>query len=136
MPAIDATKRIGRLARRVYHMLGLSGYARLDLRLAPDGQIFVIEANATPDVAEDEVLAALRAHAYNLQAAADSLGISRPSLYKLMKKSSRIRTARDLGIEEIQGCRKRFAADLDAMAEHLEVSRRALRRRMTELGFD
>jgi D-alanine-D-alanine ligase len=46
--------RIARIARRVYRMLGLSGYARLDLRLSPDGRIFVIEANATPDIADDE----------------------------------------------------------------------------------
>jgi D-alanine-D-alanine ligase len=47
-------KRIARLARRVYRELGLSGYARLDLRLTEAGRIFVIEANATPDIADDE----------------------------------------------------------------------------------
>jgi D-alanine-D-alanine ligase len=46
--------RIARLARRVYRALELSGFARLDLRLTPDREIFVIEANATPDVAADE----------------------------------------------------------------------------------
>ena len=51
-PTIEA--RIARIARRVYRMLGLSGYARLDLRLGPDGRVFVIEANATPDIADDE----------------------------------------------------------------------------------
>jgi D-alanine-D-alanine ligase len=51
-PSIQA--RIGRIARRVYRMLGLSGYARLDLRLTPDDRVFVIEANATPDIADDE----------------------------------------------------------------------------------
>jgi len=51
-PASEA--RIARIARRVYRMLGLSGYARLDLRLSPEGRIFVIEANATPDIADDE----------------------------------------------------------------------------------
>jgi D-alanine-D-alanine ligase len=51
-PAIEA--RIARIARRVYRMLGLSGYARLDLRLSPEGRVFVIEANATPDIADDE----------------------------------------------------------------------------------
>ncbi len=35
-------------------MLGLSGYARLDLRLSPEGRVFVIEANAAPDIADDE----------------------------------------------------------------------------------
>jgi D-alanine-D-alanine ligase len=46
--------RIQRIARRVYRELGLSGYARLDLRLAPDDTVYVIEANATPDIAADE----------------------------------------------------------------------------------
>jgi D-alanine-D-alanine ligase len=50
-------KRIDRIARRIYRALSLSGYARMDLRLAPDGRIFVLEANATPDVQKDEDLA-------------------------------------------------------------------------------
>ena len=33
---------------------GLSGYARLDLRLTDEGHLYVIEANATPDIADDE----------------------------------------------------------------------------------
>ena len=45
---------LARIARRIYRVLGLSGYARLDLRLTPESEIFVIEANATPDVAADE----------------------------------------------------------------------------------
>jgi D-alanine-D-alanine ligase len=53
MPAATAA-RIARLCKRVYRVLGLSGYARLDLRLAPDGQVHVIEVNSTPDVAEGE----------------------------------------------------------------------------------
>jgi D-alanine-D-alanine ligase len=49
--------RVAALGKRVYRALGLSGYARLDLRLAPDGRVFVIEVNSTPDVAVDEDLA-------------------------------------------------------------------------------
>jgi D-alanine-D-alanine ligase len=47
-------RRIQRLARRTYRSLGLSGYARLDLRLTPEGKVFVIEVNATPDVKREE----------------------------------------------------------------------------------
>jgi len=50
----DVERRIHRLARRVYRELGLSGYARLDLRMTEEGHLYVIEANATPDVADDE----------------------------------------------------------------------------------
>jgi len=53
MPPATAA-RIARLCKRVYRVLGLSGYARLDLRLAADGQVYVIEVNSTPDVAEGE----------------------------------------------------------------------------------
>jgi D-alanine-D-alanine ligase len=50
----EEERRIQRIARRVYRELGLSGYARLDLRMTSSGQIYVIEANATPDIADDE----------------------------------------------------------------------------------
>ena len=42
------------LAKRVYRALDLSGYARVDLRMRPDGQIFVIEANPNPQLAQGE----------------------------------------------------------------------------------
>ena len=50
-------RRIHRIARRVYRELGLSGYARIDLRMTEEGHLYVIEANATPDIASDEDLA-------------------------------------------------------------------------------
>ncbi len=50
----EAQREIARVCRGVYSALGLSGYARVDLRLTPDGRVFVIEANANPDLARDE----------------------------------------------------------------------------------
>jgi D-alanine-D-alanine ligase len=47
-------QRIARLARRIYRALCLSGYARIDLRLKPDGGLFVLEANANPNLAQTE----------------------------------------------------------------------------------
>ncbi len=41
---------IQRLCKRVYRVLNMSGYGRIDLRLRPDGQVFVIEANANPNL--------------------------------------------------------------------------------------
>jgi D-alanine-D-alanine ligase len=60
-PALDLPEglapRIGQLARRIYRALCLSGYARIDLRLKPDGSVFVLEANANPNLALTEDLA-------------------------------------------------------------------------------
>ena len=52
--AMIARERLIDTAKRVYRSLELSGYARLDLRLTPENEIYVIEANATPDIADDE----------------------------------------------------------------------------------
>jgi D-alanine-D-alanine ligase len=54
---------IPRLCRRVWSALGLSGYARVDLRLAPDGQVYVLEANPNPNLQADEDFAAAAAAA-------------------------------------------------------------------------
>jgi D-alanine-D-alanine ligase len=47
-------ERIARIAKRVYRCLGLSGYARIDLRLTAADGISIIEASAVPDLAADE----------------------------------------------------------------------------------
>jgi D-alanine-D-alanine ligase len=41
-------ERIWETCRTAYRALWLRDYARLDLRLTPDGQIWVLEANANP----------------------------------------------------------------------------------------
>ncbi len=52
-PAVVA--RLDTLSRRIYRALSLSGYARMDFRVTPDGQVYVLEANANPNLeaAED-----------------------------------------------------------------------------------
>lgn len=53
LPA-DTAERIARVAKRVYRALELSGFARLDLRLSEEGRLYVLEANAIPELACDE----------------------------------------------------------------------------------
>lgn len=43
-----------RLSKRIYRLLELSGYARLDYRLSQDGRIYLIEANPNAQIARDE----------------------------------------------------------------------------------
>jgi D-alanine-D-alanine ligase len=45
---------IRHLAKRVYRALGLSGYARIDLRMTAEGLLYVLEANPNPQIARDE----------------------------------------------------------------------------------
>jgi D-alanine-D-alanine ligase len=45
---------IKRLCRRIYRILEITGYARLDFRLTPDGQVYVLEANPNPQLADGE----------------------------------------------------------------------------------
>lgn len=57
-PAEDLSEaqvgRIATLAKRVYRALHMSGYARMDIRLRPDGSVFVLEANANPNLTYGE----------------------------------------------------------------------------------
>lgn len=43
-----------RIAKRSFRALHMSGYARLDLRMREDGKVFVLEANANPDLTYGE----------------------------------------------------------------------------------
>lgn len=47
----DATQdRIAKICKRVYRALNMSGYGRMDLRMTEQGEIYVIEANANPNI--------------------------------------------------------------------------------------
>jgi D-alanine-D-alanine ligase len=46
--------RIRNLCKRIYRVLELSGYARIDLRLDPEGRIYILEANPNPQLAYGE----------------------------------------------------------------------------------
>ncbi len=48
---------IERICKRTYRILQLQDYGRIDLRLAPDGRIVVLEANPNPDITYGEEVA-------------------------------------------------------------------------------
>lgn len=50
----DQTAALGRLAKRIYRALHMTGYARMDLRMREDGKVFLLEANANPDLTYGE----------------------------------------------------------------------------------
>jgi D-alanine-D-alanine ligase len=47
-------QRIQHLCKRIYRVLQLNGYARIDLRLDGEGRIYVLEANPNPQLANGE----------------------------------------------------------------------------------
>ena len=50
----EMERRLVHLSKRIYRILMLSGYARLDYRLTEDGRFFLLEANPNPNVARDD----------------------------------------------------------------------------------
>jgi D-alanine-D-alanine ligase len=50
----EMVERIHGICRRVYRILQLSGYARIDLRLDEKGNVHVLEANPNPELAHGE----------------------------------------------------------------------------------
>lgn len=50
-------RRYTSVAKRIYKILGLSGYARIDFRLTPTGELYFLEANPNPDIARAEEFA-------------------------------------------------------------------------------
>lgn len=87
------------------------------------------------DVTEEEFDQALRACRWELEATAQRLGISRASIYMLIKRYPRFRTAGNLTPEEITRSHRKLEGNIARMAEDLEVSERALARRVKELGL-
>lgn len=47
-------QRLAKLAKRIYRALHISGFARLDLRMRPDGSVMLLEANANPNLTHGE----------------------------------------------------------------------------------
>jgi D-alanine-D-alanine ligase len=62
--------QIIRTSKRIYRLLELDGYARLDYRLTASGELYFLEANSNPEIAEREEFAS----------AARAAGISYPQL--------------------------------------------------------
>jgi D-alanine-D-alanine ligase len=60
-PAADAEVR--RVALAAYHLLGCSGYARVDARLPADGGVYLLEVNTLPGMTATSLLPKIAKHA-------------------------------------------------------------------------
>jgi len=55
--APEQAAHLAHVSKRIYKILELTGYARIDFRLAADGQFYFLEANPNPEIAEREEFA-------------------------------------------------------------------------------
>jgi two-component system nitrogen regulation response regulator GlnG len=132
--------------RNVARQIAIGGRGRrlapVDLRLDA-GRVIdrgEIEPEIVPErrpprtITDDELVAVLRSHAFQLSAAAKALGISRTTLDALIDRSARLRKARDISTDEIQHALEDSGGDTRAAAVRLEVSARALELRLREIA--
>ncbi len=58
----ELAKRVGAVARAAWQLIGQEkGYGRVDIRIAPDGQPYVLEVNPNPDISDDAGLSRMAA---------------------------------------------------------------------------
>src|SRR4029077_20664510 len=50
----ELRRKLERLSKRIYRLMSLSGYARLDYRLTEAGEFYLLEANPNPQIARNE----------------------------------------------------------------------------------
>src|SRR5262249_41029186 len=50
----EMVQNLDHLSKRIYRVLNLSGFARLDFRLTPEGKIYLLEANPNPHISRGE----------------------------------------------------------------------------------
>ncbi len=52
--SVEEARALAQLAKRIYRALHLSGYARLDFRMSPEGKFYLLEANPNPCISYGE----------------------------------------------------------------------------------
>jgi len=93
------------------------------------------QKRAVKELADGEMLAALRHHRFNLSLTCSELGVSRNWLNKFIERCPHLRKAKDISIDEISRCAAECDNDLNAMADRLQVSTRGLQLQMKRLGL-
>jgi two-component system nitrogen regulation response regulator GlnG len=104
-------------------------------KAAPSAMPPVRRYRKPSEVSEEELLEALEIHRWQLKPAAQALGVSRGTLYRLIE-SSKVRKAADLETAEIEAALARHGGDVGAAAGELRVSPQGLKRRMTALRLE
>jgi len=86
------------------------------------------------EIGPDELLQALEQNAWSPGPAAETLGISRPALYRLIEAHPELRTTADLSEEELRAAIASHGSVASA-ARALKISAQGLKRRLSALGL-
>ena len=103
--------------------------------LVSDAPVPRRSTGSSRQLSDDDIIAALREHRFQVSATAAALGLSKTWLFTRIERCDRIRKASDLQSDEIRVSLEACAADVDAAAERLEVSSHGLKQRMKQLGL-
>jgi DNA-binding NtrC family response regulator len=95
----------------------------------------LLERKKLRDLTEQDVVDAMEKHQWTIQYAADDLGISRPSMYKLIENNSQIRRVEQIPAEEIQEQLQLANNQVEQCASRLKTPSEALRRHLKGLGW-
>jgi two-component system nitrogen regulation response regulator GlnG len=90
---------------------------------------------ALGELGEADILAALHNNGWRIQGAAGELGISRPSMYKLIEAHPAIRRPEDIGTDELAEGLRQSGGDVERSAALLLTPLEALRRHLRGLGL-
>jgi two-component system nitrogen regulation response regulator GlnG len=96
----------------------------------------IVPRRKLADLSGDDVLDAMEQNGWQISGAAQHLGISRPSLYKLLEEHPDIRAAALIPAEEIDAALRAHKGDVGRCASQLKTPCEALRRHLRVLGLD
>jgi transcriptional regulator with AAA-type ATPase domain len=94
-----------------------------------------VKRRALDAFSDDEVVSALHNNGWQIQGAAAELGISRPSMYKLIEGHPAIRRPEAIGRDELEHALAQGGGDVERCAAALLTPAEALRRHLRGLGL-
>ncbi len=139
-------RQLAHVVRRAALALCAGETPRLAALVAPAGGAPAAKEDAAPPVpaaprtalaalSEQAIVDALDDNGWQIKGAALALGISRPSLYKLLATHPQVRRAEAIPVEEIRQALRQHAADLNKCASALRTPGEALRRHARLIGL-
>jgi two-component system nitrogen regulation response regulator GlnG len=88
------------------------------------------------ELSDDDVIEAMEKNQWQILAAARQLGVSRPTVYKLLEAHPRIRFPANIAEDEIRAAWLSCEGNLQQCASRLMTPAEALRRHLGQLGLN